>query len=172
MKHFYVFLTIFFTMILFCLCSLSCNKESGLEPEEQSVQVFLKYGYKNELNTFEKTYQKDLVVDGVIKVNFWLTAGEQDSIIKQAESIEFFSMPGMFSYSPLDYIDVDINPNPGEQILRIKCGSNDKTVHWTYPVNENDSQVLALLSLKEFIVSIIESKIEYKVLPAPTGGYL
>jgi hypothetical protein len=37
--------------------------------------------FRNELNTYENTYQKDLVEDGVIKVRFWLTAEEQNKIL-------------------------------------------------------------------------------------------
>ena len=63
----------FLVLVLLCLSLLSCQ-ESSVEPEIQFVQIYLKNGFKTELNTFENTFQKDLVMDGVMKVKFWLTA--------------------------------------------------------------------------------------------------
>lgn len=162
-----------FVLPVLCLCILACNKNSVLEPENQFVQIYFKYDFKNKLNTFDNTYQKDLVLDGVEKVTFWLTAQEQNSVLEQAETIDFFSFPDKFTYVPQDdSLSVYISPNPGEQILRIKYGGKDKTVIWTYPLNENDPQVEDLMKLKDFIISVIESKPEYKKLPPHRGGYV
>ena len=161
----------FFFLLLFGLFLSSCQ-DSPVEPENQFVQIYFKYGFKNELNTFKNTFQKDLVMDGVIKVKFWLTAVEQNSILEKANSINYFSMPDTFKYISKDSIMVSIDPNPGEQILRIKYKTKDKTTIWTYPLVENNNQFNDLLELRQFIITIIESKPEYKKLPAQRGGYL
>ena len=156
---------------IFCLFFFSCEN-TIIEPDEQFVQIYFKYDFKNELNTFENTYQKDLVLDGVIKVNFWLTAEEQNKIMAKANELNYFSLPDTLKYISQDSIMFSINPNPGEQKLRIKYLMNDKTTIWTYPLNDDNSRVKDLIELNNFIINIIESKPEYKRLPPRNGGYL
>ncbi len=67
-----IFLGFFISFLLY-----SCT-DSPVEPDPQFVQIYFKYRFNNELNTFESTYQKDLILDGTIKVNFWLTTEEQN----------------------------------------------------------------------------------------------
>jgi hypothetical protein len=157
-----------FILPLLCLFLLSCQ-DSSIEPENQFVQIYFKYGFKNVLNTFENSYEKDLVLDGVIKVKFWFTAEEQNAILEKAIEDNYFSIPDTLQK---DSTVVIIDPSPGEQILRIKYQSKDKTTIWKYPLNEDNSQVKDLMKLTSFIISIIESKPEYKRLPPPRGGYL
>jgi hypothetical protein len=160
-----------FFILLSGLFLLSCQ-DSPVEPENNFVNIYLKYDFKNELNTFENTFQKDLILDGVIKIKFWLTAKEQNSILEKAKSINYFSLPESFQYIPQDSIMVFAHPNPGEQILRIKYQKLDKTTVWTYPLLENNSQFDDLLELRKFIITLIESKPEYKKLPVARGGYV
>jgi hypothetical protein len=167
MKYVNIILLLAVSLILFS----SCN-DSSVEPDIQFVQVYFKYEFKNELNTFENTFQKDLVLDGVKKIDFWLSTEEQNNILKKAKEINYFTFPDTFKFIPKDNISVSIDPNPGDQILRIKYQSKDKTTIWTYPVVENDSQFIELLELRKYIKSIIESKPEYKSLPPARGGYM
>jgi hypothetical protein len=155
-----------------CLLFLSCSK-SSLEPENQFVQIYFKYGFRNELNTFANTYQKDLVLDGVIKVGFWLTDEEQIRILEKANEIEFFSLPDTLRYvSQNGNVAVSMDPDPGEQVLRIKHQWKDKATVWTYPLKEDNDSANAIMELRSFIVSAIETKPEYKRLPPARGGYL
>jgi hypothetical protein len=161
--------------IFFILLSgllFSACQDSPVESEEQFVKIYFKYGFRNELNTFAKTFQKDLIMDGVIKVEFWLTADEQNNILEKANALNYFAMPDTFKYISQDSINVSIDPDPGEQILRIQYRLLDKTIVWTYPPVENNSQFNDLLELQKFIITIIESKPEYKQLPAARGGYM
>jgi hypothetical protein len=166
MRLMYIFLLSLISVIIFFSC-----EESPVESENQFVQIFFKDSFKDELNTFENTYQKDLVFDGVKKIDFWLTTEEQNSILEKAYEINYFSMPDTFAYVSHDSISVYIFPNPGEQILRIKYQSKDKTTIWTYPMVENDSRFTDLLELREYIRLIIEAKEEYKKLPPVRGVY-
>ncbi|MBU2447384.1 MAG: hypothetical protein KJ666_17675 [Bacteroidetes bacterium] len=168
MKYINIFLFIVVSFVMFT----SCKDSSSVEPETQFVQIYFKYDFKNELNTFENTFQKDLVLDGVRKINFWLSTEEQNSILEKVNEINYFSMPDTFKYISEDSVSVSIEPNPGEQILRIKYQSKDKTTIWTYPVVENDSRFTDLLALRKYIKSIIELKQEYKRLPPARGGYM
>lgn len=148
----------------------SCQ-DSSLEPDPQFVQIYLKYSFKNELNTFENTFQKDLVMDGTIKVKFWLTENEQNEIFEKAHSVNYFAMRDTFKYTSPDSINIIISPDPGEQTLRIKYQSEDKTTVWLYPPLENDEEFNHLLDLRQFIIAIIESKPAYRLLPPAKGGY-
>ncbi|OGU75358.1 MAG: hypothetical protein A2V93_09840 [Ignavibacteria bacterium RBG_16_34_14] len=161
----------FILLHLLCFVFQSCN-DSSIEPEEQFVQIYFKYDFRNELNTFDNTYQKDLILDGVIIVPFWLTAEEQNKIIKKANDVNFFSMPDTFNYSSDDSIAIVIDPNPGEQVLRIKFNGKDKTTIWIFYISQNDPQLNALIELRKNIISITESKPEYKRLPPANGGNL
>jgi len=152
-------------LLLMGLILNSCNNITG--PDAQLVQIYFKYSFSNVLNTFDNTYQKDLVMDGTITVNFWLTAEEQKRILDKANEIDFFLLPEDFP--KIDSLDFD--PNPGLQKMQIKYQNKNKTVTWHYPLDSQDPQVAALMSLKDFIIQIIEAKPEYKKLPMGRGGY-
>ena len=130
-------------VLFFIALFLSSCKDNSVEPETQFVQIYFKYSFKNELNTFANTYQKDLVLDGVIKVKFWLTDEEQNNILDKLNSLNYFSLPDTFNYIPQDSISP--SPNPGKQILRIKYQQNDKKIIWTYPLNEDNLKVKDLM---------------------------
>ena len=154
----------FLILFLFNSCS-----DSLVEPDQQFVQIFFKYEFNNELNTFDNTYQKDLILDGSIKVNFWLTNEEQNQILNKANEINFFSFPDTFLN---DTSFVLVSPNPGEQILRIKSDNNDHQSIWTVLIDLSNPQAVKLKELSSLIISIVESKPEYKKLPPSRGGYI
>ena len=153
-------------IILLGIIFNSCQ-ESIVAPDKQVVQIYFKYGYKNVLNTFDNIYQKDLVLDGTITVNFWLTSEEQNRILQKAAEINFFSMPDLFETDSTQHISDD----PGPQKLRMQFNDEDNTVVWRYPLDYNNPQVQNLIALNYLIVSIIEAKPEYKKLPQGRGGY-
>lgn len=156
-------------LIITLLPILSCN-ENIIQPDEQFVNILFKYNFRNELNTFNNTYQKDLVLDGVIKIDFWLSTDEQNQILEKANQYNFFSLPD----SILADAPVQITPNPG-QFLRIKTDAEDHSILWNIILEEFQSEqyvdFLKVVQLAEFIRSIVESKPEYKKLPPANGGY-
>ncbi|MCB9247647.1 MAG: hypothetical protein H6613_03485 [Ignavibacteriales bacterium] len=154
------------SFVLFIMFS-SC-KDSSVEPAQQFIQIYFKYYHKNELNTFDQTYQKDLVLDGTIKVKFWLTTEEQNKILNKANEIDFFSFPEIF---PSD-TGIIIFPNPGDQVLRIKTDNEDHQTQWTILIDMNDDRAIKLIELNDLIISLIELKPEYKKLPPAKGGYV
>jgi hypothetical protein len=154
---------------LLCLLSLSC-KDSPVGPEEQFTKILFQYNFKNELNTFDCTFQKDLIINGVVKVNFWLTAEEQNSIVQKAETLGFFSMPD----SILNSAPIMIMPS-SNTFLRIKTETSDHSVFWDYVFEEFQPDLyedyLKLTELSRFIQQVIEAKREYQKLPEAVGGY-
>jgi hypothetical protein len=58
-------------MIALAFFDLSCT-DLGISPDNRNFDVKLRYGIlaRNELNTFQNTYTKDLILDGTITVPF------------------------------------------------------------------------------------------------------
>ncbi len=144
----------------------SCEEPTA--PDEQLAMVHFNYNFKNELNTFEMTFQKDLVMDGVIATDFWFTAEEQAEILAKAEMHRFYQFPDTIKSEPGAAID----PDPGRQFLCIKHEERDHTVSWYHPLPEDHEYVSDLLALRDFLIELIESKPAYKSLPPARGGYL
>jgi hypothetical protein len=147
-----------------------CSK-TIIEPDPQFLKIRFYYGFGNVLNTFEQTYTKDLVLDGYITVDFWLTEAEQESISNKLHVVDFFNFPDTLIYQiDPDSIMVRIEPEPGWQFLRVADENKDKIVYWRYPLPEGNEFVPRLIELKNLIIDIIESKPEYADLPAAKGG--
>lgn len=157
-------------LLSFCLILIGCSK-TITQPDPQLVKIHFYYGFGNQLNTFEQTYTKDLVLDGYITVDFWLTKAEQERISNKLEAVDFFSFPDTLIYQMgPDSILVRIEPDPGWQFLRVADEDRDKIVYWRYPLPEGNEFVPRLLDLKNLIIDLIESKPEYTALPAANGG--
>jgi len=139
----------------------------SFEPDVQFVQIDYKYNFKDELNTFQNYYQKDLVIDGVIRTEFWLTKEEQNIILEKANEINFFSLPD----SIINRAPVEIYPNP-LQYLRIRRGEREKIIVWNYMLPAYQLPgYRKLIELADLIRITVESKPEYKRLPQRNGGY-
>ncbi|MBK7103783.1 MAG: hypothetical protein IPH62_00665 [Ignavibacteriae bacterium] len=151
---------------IFAILVISCN-ENSVQPEDQYVKILLKYNYKDELNTYDNYLVKDLVLDGLKKVEFWFTTEEQQKIEKKIIETNFYSLPDtIFDNGP-----VEISPN-FEQYLKIQINGQEKDITWEYVLEENRIQEYeSIIELSEFIKRIIESKPEYKSLPPKNGGY-
>jgi len=162
-------------LVLSCALSLfmleSCSSLSDApdrQHDPQTLKILYQYGFRDELNTFAGTYQKDLVLDGTVKVPFWLSTEEQDTILRKAMAVEFFSFPDMIPAEP----GVSVEPHSGPDMLRLEYGGTEKTVRWSYPLDPTSGCTGGLLELTGLIRDVIESKAEYKSLPAARGGYL
>jgi hypothetical protein len=145
--------------------------EHGLEPQkpdEQFVKLLFQYGFRDELNTFNGTLTKDLVLNGTVTVPFWLTKSEQESVLVELARVDFFYLPDTL----LRMAGVDISPNSGTQLLRIEVGSQTKTVIWSYLIDPSHPASQRITQLSQAIQGIIESKPEYKQLPPARGGYI
>ena len=166
------FLLFLVLVLSWSLVIIDCS-QTIIEADPQFLKVHFYYGFGNELNTFEKTYTKDLVQDGYITVSFWLTEAEQESIRNKFHVVDFFSFPDTLMYQiGSDSIMVRIEPDPGWQFLRVAEENREKIVYWRYPFPKENEFVSRLAELKNLIIDIIESKPKYKALPVPRGGRL
>ena len=148
------------------LIFVSCN-ENSVEPNEQFVKILFKYNYKDELNTYDNYLVKDLVLDGLKKVKFWLTEEEQQKIENKINETNFYSLPDTI----IDNSPVEISPN-FQQYLRIKINDQEKEITWKYITPEYQTEnYKSIEKLSNYLIQIIESKPEYKALPPRNGGY-
>jgi hypothetical protein len=148
---------------------LGCSSNKNIIEDDGKVYIHYKYNFKDELNTFDSTYVKDLVADGADSTKLFLTEAEEAEILKLAYEVNFFELPDTLAYVD----DISIIPDPGFQMLRIKYDDKDKTVYWAnYDIqNVSNEEFQRAAKLGAFIHSIVIEKKEYKALPPARGGY-
>ena len=137
---------------------------------DDNFNITFRYGVgaKNELNTFEGTYQKDMVVDPSITVNLSLSSEEKERIYQKMFEKNFFDYPDRFPQRR----DRIVTPSM-EYYLKVEYGYKIKEVSWDdNSLFENENIEKGLNDISGLIIEIIESKDEYKNLPTPRGGYL
>jgi hypothetical protein len=148
-------------------CS-SLSEDPAGQKEVQVLKIYFQYGFQNELDTFVETYQKDLILDGTVRVPFTLNADEQNEILRKALEITFFSFPDTIRRQP----GVQFSPDPSPDILRMQYGDKDRRVVWFYPLDANDPHSKQILELMDVIKAVVEAKPEFKILPPARGEYL
>lgn len=118
---------------------------------------------KNELDTFKQTYTKDMVMDPPVTIKFKLLDNELAGIYQEINDRKLFDMTD-------ESTDEQMFVTPcSSYYLKVQMDSVQKELSW------DDCRGKVSDRLKQFtgyIISIIESKEEYKKLPAPRGGYL
>jgi hypothetical protein len=119
-----------FVISLIAFVLLSCS-DQGLSPQDRDFNILLRFGVngRNELNTFENTYTKDLILDGTITVSLVLSDSELQAIKERLIETGFFSYPDTLPVSPADSFLAAIEPHASNQI-RVKNQSIVKTVFW------------------------------------------
>jgi hypothetical protein len=160
---------LFVVMLLYgCDLGKPLRTEQPLVMDQQVVKVFLKYSYRDQVDTFNGTLTKDLVTNGTITVSFSFTATQQDSILLALAQSDFFNLPDTLHPIPNAYV----SPNPGPQILRVQYQGNIKSLVWFYLLDASDLRSDAVMHLWQTIWRIVQSTDTYKRLPPAVGGYL
>ena len=149
---------------------------SAPPPVQSDFSLIFQYGVgaKNELNTFEGTYTRDMVMDPSITVNLSLTEEELDRIYQKMVEIDFFDYPDRFSVSVLPSESVGMVTPYSSYYFKVEYDSGIKEVWWDAEIiniheNEKADRLRGLIKL---ITDIIEAKEEYQRLPEPTSGYM
>jgi hypothetical protein len=160
------------TLPSLALFSLSCS-DSGLSPESRGFNLRLRYGIdaRNELNTFQNTYTKDLILDGTVTAPFVLSDAESEQIKDKMFEIEFFSYPDTFVAVRTDTIVGYVTPHLTYD-FEVRHNSSVKRLYWDDGFITNDQRATRLRELIRLIQNIIEAKPEYQQLPPARGGYL
>ncbi len=137
--------------------------------QESDFNLLFRYGVgaKNELNTFEGTYTKDMVIDTPITTGLILSEEELEQIRQKMIEIDFFNYPEDFP----PRLDRIVTPCT-DYFIRVENGSIVKEINWnTNSMLESDIQD-NLWQLVGCIIDIVEQRPEYKALPPAKGAYL
>lgn len=154
---------IFVSFFLFKRNSISPQVSPTNTPTTFNLIFRYGVGAKNELNTFNNTFTKDMIVESPLTVNFQLTNDELDSMYQKINELKLFDKNE-------EKTDGNMRVTPcSSYYLKVQIDSTQKELSWDY-CHGNPSDKLQKFS--RFMISIIESKEEYKKLPRPKGGYL
>jgi hypothetical protein len=153
------------------LLQLSCT-DSGTTPEDRRFNVLVKFGIgaRNELNTFNDTFTKDLIIDGTVTTKLVLSRGDFDSIETRLLSIDIFSYPDTFFAQHTDTVGF-VTPHQ-TCVLKVQLDSRWKDVFWEDSIISSDTRAIQLRQAVELIRRMVEAKPEYRQLPPARGGYL
>ena len=130
------------------------------------VNIVFKFGVvaRNELNTFDGTFTKDLIIDGTITTRLILSKEELNQIQKRFIDIGFFGYPETFPSRGA------VTPR-SDYYIKVQNGSTVKEVTW-YSDSVSDTRTEDLRQLNSLLTDMIMEKLEYKLLPPANGGYL
>ena len=137
-------------------------------PRKSEFNLLFKYGVAamNELDTFNNTYTKDLVMNPPITTGLYLSDEEIGRIAQKMVDIDFFNYPESFPPSTERFL----TPST-EYYLKVQNGTMVKEVSWNSNSQLTGSLEDGLLQLVNCITDIVEQRPEYKALPPPMGGY-
>ncbi|MDQ0116271.1 hypothetical protein [Paenibacillus harenae] len=124
----------------------------------------MKYGvmYKNELNTHENTFTKDLVMNGVVTTDLTLSEQQMNDIQNLMEQMDIETYRGTNEGNIME-------PSSGYQ-FDIQWKGKPLLVDWR-GVFGDDKKAEQMRKLTQLIIGMIESNDAYKKLPAIRGGY-
>ncbi|NIK78103.1 hypothetical protein FHS15_003241 [Paenibacillus castaneae] len=168
-------------------CGTKANVEGSSESEPPPIKVIeqqnnmqtempndfnfiVRYGYgeaqKNEINTYEHTVTKDLIVKGTATANITFTPEELKSIYEKMREINIMGTkvlaPSTSNCGVIPY---------NEDSWEIRLNGETKSFTWSEKHCELTNDAKQLLELRTYIQHLVEDKEEYKKLPEAEGGY-
>ena len=137
---------------------------TSLPKNPSDFNFIFKYGVgaKNELNTFNQTFTKDMIVDTPITINLKLTDDEVKSVFEKINDLKLFDR----NYPPAAE-GIEVTPCDNYYLM-IQTGDTQRELLWNDCRGEIKDQ---RKEFTDYVKQIIESKEEYKKLPEPSGGY-
>jgi hypothetical protein len=140
----------------------------NIPPRKGDLNLIFKYGVmaRNELNTFNNTFTKDLIIDPPITTRLYLSDEEMKQIWQKMVEIDFFNYPETSSL----WTDKFVTPS-SDYYIKVQNGSATKEVSWNSNSQLEPNVEDDLGQLVRCITDIVEQRPEYKVLPPPHGGY-
>jgi hypothetical protein len=151
---------------------------SKISPQLQNTQsefnLIFRYGVgaKNELNTFNGTFTKDMVNKPSSTINMYLSEKELERIRQKMVEIDFFNYQDVFSISvPSGESTITVTPH-SSYYFRVKLNSEVKELQWDDDIVNRNDDADKLRELIKIIRDIITSREEYKQLPEPASGFM
>ena len=164
-------LTAFSVFFAFLRVPFLGNLVSPYDSSKNPVNIVFKYGYdyRNELNTFNGTFTKDLIIDGTATTRLILSQEELSQIQRKLFDIGFYDFPNIFPSTGV------VTPR-ADYYLKVQNGSTVKEATWysdSFSDANTDLQRVEsdLNQLYRLITGMIEGKLEFKLLPAANGAY-
>jgi hypothetical protein len=157
--------------IALILLDLSCTDIGGV-PKDHHFNILLRYGIlaRNEINSFNDTFTKDLILDGTVTTRLVLSRSDLDSIQSRLLSVDILSYPDTFAAHHGD-IGGFVTPYP-TFVLKITHDGRHKGVYWEDSMISADGRATKLRYVFDYIRTLVEAKPEYRQLPPVRGGYL
>ncbi|MDW0118251.1 hypothetical protein QTL97_15060 [Sporosarcina thermotolerans] len=146
--------------------------ETNFEPMPNSIPddfgFSLQFGItkKNEINTFNGTFTKDLITAGTVTTDLTLTEEEMVSIYEMMKDVKFAGTKHLIP----TVIDCAIEPYGEDEWEVLVNGEIIRhSVSEAYCKPTDDAK--QLIELRDYIFDLIQSKNSYKELPDAEGGY-
>lgn len=143
--------------------------------EDAQIKIVFSYGVgaRNVLDTFSKTFTKDMIGDPPLTIRMWLTEEEISRIEGKLKEIGFFDNSTLTLHHIPDAGGVSTIQTPYSICyLKVQYGTHVKEWSWIDQyVSPKTEAKENLDELSDLIQSIIMAKPEYQKLPEPRGGY-
>lgn len=153
-------------------CSILKEKKSGVKGQNsdipQDFDFVLKYGVtaRNELNTFEGTFTKDLIAVGTATTKLKLSADEKRKIYEEMMKVKILEYPAVFKPKSNRGVEPHLT-----YYLKVRMNGKIKEITWEDESEAQTREAVRLRDLINKIIDLIKNKNEFKKLPAPQGGY-
>jgi len=160
-----ILVLILFTLLVGCATTQSKQKNNNsTEIYPTDFNFIFSYGVlkKNQLNTLNNSFTKDLIIDGLKTIELKMTEAEKKQIFMYMEEIN------LFEYSN-EIEGMRLNPESGYE-FDITYNGIEKKVRWIGEFN-NTQRDNEFKNLTKMIIEIIKAKDEYKELPETNGYY-
>jgi predicted small lipoprotein YifL len=162
------FLILLAIMQLLLLCS--CGKKEYIYPDDFNFRLNFEVDGKNQIDTYNGTFTKDLIIDGTKTIDFIVPENIKKEIFNKMTEIGIMSFP-----DTLNLDDLYISPSC-DYDLHITVNGTVKAVVWTdgfYPYRYEDlpEKNKEFLGLVKYISDYIYGTDEYKQMPEANGGY-
>ncbi|WP_078551929.1 hypothetical protein [Bacillus alkalicellulosilyticus] len=150
-------------------------EEKIIMPTEMpnDFQFSLKYGVGalHEINTFENSYTKDLVLDGTVTTSLKFSREEMKEIYEEMKAIELLSM-----IQEAEYFGEDGSTRVGfpvsDYFLTVQMNGEAYKAHWSSNVYEEDIALTLAIFVNRYLHDeVIVNRKEFQQLPEATGWY-
>ncbi len=164
-KSFTTILAIVGIIILVGVAGYFIGDQPKVSPAPSDFNMIFKYGVgaKNELNTFDQTYTKDMVTDPSVTIKFPITDNELAGIYQKLNDLKLLQE----STQPIQG-NTFVTPC-ASYYLKVQINSEQKELSWN---NCRGGISDKFQQFTNYVMEIIESKEEYRQLPTPQSGYL
>jgi hypothetical protein len=159
-------LLVVITLLVISGCSGKNNMPDEM-PDEFDFLVKFGVGSKNEINTFDNTVTKDLVVDGTITEKIPLTKKEIKMVYEKMKEVN------VLESKKLEPKKKRCMQTPySEDKWKINLNGETITLYVSEEYCNPTKDAEKIIELRNYILDIVLNKDEYKKLPEPNGGYM